>query len=240
MRKLSRLLGIIIIKMIVLFAQVAAEDIMNAEIFFGRVSEKYSEIKDFESLIIISQVGSDGEEMTMEGTLWFKSPDLLRIDFSEPQDQVLVLNKEKFILYLPVYEVSMEQILSENSEGGSRRPESLETIVSLKGLHYLADNYLVAWQEDPAPVPLTEDSEEMVYKLKLTNQGILENFRQIDICVSEDTKLIRKISSITRDYKEKLIDFIDIKINQNIPDIKFEYESPPYANVYNDFLYGAD
>ncbi len=36
MRKLSRLLGIIIIKMIVLFAQVAAEDIMNAEIFLKK------------------------------------------------------------------------------------------------------------------------------------------------------------------------------------------------------------
>jgi len=37
----------------------------------------------------------------MAGTLLFKSPSLLRIDFSQPADQVIVFDGKTLLVYLP-------------------------------------------------------------------------------------------------------------------------------------------
>ena len=52
--------------------------------------------------------------------------------------------------------------------------------------------------------------------------------------------LIRRITGVTLNYEEFVFDLTDIGINQNIPDTRFQYDSPAYANVYQNFLFEAE
>jgi outer membrane lipoprotein-sorting protein len=48
------------------------------------------------------------------------------------------------------------------------------------------------------------------------------------------------MTAVTADRRDVQFSFNDIQINQNIPDARFEYDSPPSSNNFDNFLYGAD
>ena len=127
----------------------------------------------------------------------------------------------------------MEQKLKRRSDA------SLALMKDAQGLHFLEKNYAVRYLEGPDPVPIEEGSEELVVKLTLEPRSTSEGFRQIVLSIGE-SGLIRQIEAITLDYEELTLDFRDIELNQNIPDQRFDYDSPAYANVYTDFLFETD
>ena len=107
---------------------------------------------------------------------------------------------------------------------------------SMQGLHFMENNYAVRYLEGPDPVPLEEDSEEEVVKLTLEPRSATEGFRQLVLSIDKGN-LIRQIKAVTLDYDELTLDFLDIRLNQNIPEQRFVYDAPPYANVFNNFIY---
>jgi outer membrane lipoprotein-sorting protein len=207
---------------------VSAQEILTAENYFDEVSARYGKIQDYTATISITQ-----GETIMAGTLYYKNPNLLRIDFSEPAEQVLVTNGKELTIYIPKYEVILVQQLRRRSQA------AIASMASEQGLHLLKKNYGVAYLSGPDFVPLDEESEEQVRKLKLESRSTAEGFRQIELAVGR-TGLIRRITGVTISYEEFVLDLTDIVVNQNIPDTRFEYDSPPYANVYNDFLFEAE
>ena len=129
-------------------------------------------------------------------------------------------------------------------------------MASSQELTYLKDNYSVAYLVGPEPVPLSYepdkegeseeepekevpgpggDSDEMVMKLKFQSLSSAEGFRQLEISFSE-SGFIRRVTG-TSINKELTLDFTDVRIDQNIPDAKFEYKAPANANVFSDFLF---
>ena len=52
--------------------------------------------------------------------------------------------------------------------------------------------------------------------------------------------LIRRLVGITKNYDELVMDFKNIRINQNIPDARFDYESPPSSYEINNFIYSEE
>ena len=98
------------------------------------------------------------------------------------------------------------------------------------------NNYSISYLVGPQAVPLDNFSEELVVKLKLSSRSTSEGFRQLEIAIDRGN-LIRRVSGLTVGFKEHRFDFLNIKTNQNIPDARFEYDSPPFANVYQNFLY---
>jgi outer membrane lipoprotein-sorting protein len=207
---------------------VCAQEILTAENYFDHVSARYGKIQDYTATISITQ-----GETVMTGTLYYKNPNLLRIDFTEPEDQVLVTNGSELTIYIPRFEVILVQRLRRRSQA------ALASMASEQGLHLLKKNYGVAYLSGPELVPLEEGSEEQVRKLKLESRSTAEGFRQIVLAIGR-TGLIRRITGVTIGYEEFMLDLTDIVANQNIPDTRFEYDSPPYANVYNDFLFEAE
>jgi outer membrane lipoprotein-sorting protein len=208
--------------------KVAAQEILTAENYFDEISARYGKIQDYSATISITQ-----GETIMKGKLYYKNPNLLRIDFTEPEDQVLVTNGVELTIYIPKYEVILVQKLKRRSQA------ALANMASEQGLHLLKKNYGVAYLSGPNLIPLEEGSEEMVRKLKLESRSTAEGFRQIVLAVGR-TGLIRRITGVTIGYEEFVLDLTDIIVNQNIPDTRFEYDSPPYANVYRDFLFEAE
>jgi len=221
------LIPMIIIISPVLFCS-AQEKIITAQDYLGIVSAKYAGVEDYTASVVITK----GKEK-MSGILFYKSPSLLRINFEVPKNQVLVVDKEKLVIYIPKYPVIMEQKLKKRS-GSSRAG-----LASKEGLKLLKQNYAVAYLESQDFVPLEEGSEEMVVKLKFVWKSSNEGFRQIIMSVGADN-MIRRMVGVTSDYTEIQFDFKDIVINTGIPDTRFDYDTPATANVFDNFLFGVE
>ena len=227
-KKLYIFICLIIFPALFSFAQ-EQQRIVTASEFLNFVSVQYGSIEDYEANVTITK----GKEK-MSGILYYKTPSLLRINFDTPKEQVLVVDKEKLVIYIPKYRVIMQQKLKK--KGGS---VSGAGMASREGLKILKQNYTVAYLESPDFVPLDDGSEEMVKKLKFIWRTADEGFRQLVMSVGQDN-LIRRLLCVTADYTEMQFDFTDIKTNEGIPDTRFEYDSPASANVFENFLFDAE
>ncbi len=218
--------------LIIIFLSAAAmavsQEIMTATVFFDNIAENYAAVEDYQANVAITK-----ENKTMNGVLFYKSPNKIRINFSEPEDQVLAMDGEKLSVYIPQYRVVMEQKLEKENQitGGA-------SIASREGLKLLKRNYSIAYLKSPEPVRLDEENNnsEMVVKLKLIWKTTDESFRQIDLAIGTDN-LIRRMTGYSEEHSEIRFDFTDIIINQNIPDARFEFDGPASANVYDNFLF---
>lgn len=210
---------------IIAFSPVFTQDILTASQFFDSVSNVYSTVDDYEARVNIV-----AGEVIMEGILFFKSPNLLRINFSEPEEQVISVYDDILTLHIPEQNVIMEQKLQRHSNA------SLALMASKQGLDLLRNGYSVAFLKGPDPVALDEDSNEMVRKLKLVWRKTDEGYRQIIMSVDENG-MIRQMKGITVNYETFQFDFTEIRINQNIPEVRFKYDTPPSAYIMNNFLF---
>ncbi len=212
---------------IIMFAipSVTAQDILTALQFFDSISAKYSTVEDYEARISII-----AGEAVMEGILFYKNPNLLRINFSEPEEQVISVYDDILTLHIPDQNVIMEQKLQRHSDA------SLAVMASKQGLELLKRGYSVAFLKGPEPVALEEGSNELVRKLNLVWRQTDEGYRQIEMSI-DNNGMIRRMKGLTVNYETFQFDFTEIRINQNIPEVRFEYEAPPSAYVMNNFLF---
>jgi outer membrane lipoprotein-sorting protein len=204
------------------------QEIVTAERYLESVSEVYGGIKDYEARIAIRSGTTD-----MRGALSFLSPSFLRIDFTEPAEQVIVFNGELLTVYLP----GLRAVLSQNITPSRRPGAATASLASAQGLILMRRNYVPSFVSGPSPVPLDEGSEALAVKLRLTRRSVSEGFRELILSVDPDTRLIRRIEGRTIADVQLRYDFTDIKTNQGIPEGRFIYDSPASANLYNNFLF---
>jgi outer membrane lipoprotein-sorting protein len=203
-----------------------AQEILTADRFLAQVGDRYAAIKDYQAKIVIRSSNAE-----MKGTIIHKSPKLLRIDFTQPEEQVIAFNGDVLTVYLPEYRAVLSQSVASNSEA------SAASLASAQGLSMLRRNYASAYATGPDPVPLEEGSSELVIKLVLTRRSLSEGFREIKLSVSATTNLIRRIDGRTIADEFVMFDFTDIKLDQGIPEARFAYDSPASANLFNNFLF---
>ncbi len=223
-----------------------AQEIRTAESYFATVSDNFVGIEDYTCDFTISQ----GDSISY-GKLTYKQPDLLRLDFEQPDGQVVLADGEKLQVYLPVRGIILLQSFSRPGDSSSGAPAGAPAgAMNPQGLYLLSEGYDIAYLHSPRPVPLNapEDEEEsddegavpastdeMVVKLKLTRSNSLEMFREIVLSIGEDM-MIRRFRGIADDYTETITDFENVAVNQGVPDSRFEEEAWPEANVYTDCL----
>ncbi len=203
-----------------------AQNITTASAYFKTISEYYSTLKDYE---VDFEIKVNKTESA--GKLSYKAPDLIRMDYTNPGEQVIVFNGDSLTIYLPNSDAVLEQDVSPGSTGNAA---SLSTG---QGLSLMSRYYTVAYETGQTAEPLEEGSDEMVVKFILTRKSNVEAFKAIKIAVNENTKLIRRIIAITPKDEEFVFDFYDYLLNQNITDQRFIYEAPVSANNYNNFLF---
>lgn len=206
-----------------------AQELETAFDYFDRVSERYGTIKDYTADITISQSIRNGEDLS-QGRIFYKAPNLLRIDFSVPRDQVIVVDDKTLQIFLPRHDVVMVQALRQHNDA------SLAAMANSQGLALMKKGYSIGYLDSPAPVPLDEGSEEMVVKLRLEWRSTEQGYRQLILSIGEDL-LIKRIEGITPEYSEVSFNFSNIRINQNIPETRFEYEPPASAYEIENFLF---
>ena len=208
---------------------VSAQDLVTAVRFFRNISENYSQVFDYQGELTITQ-GSGESALVSEGVIYYKSPNLLRIDFTMPEKQVICVTGEDLMIYLPAQVVVMTQKLKRHNDA------TLATMASSQGLDLLEKGYSIGYLGGPDPVPLDEGSDEMVTKLMLEWRTTEQGFRQIEMSVGKDN-LIRRMEAVTPEMEEIRFDFVDIVVNQNIPDVRFEYKAPASAYEIKNFLF---
>jgi outer membrane lipoprotein-sorting protein len=224
--------------MVILFVgivqSISAQQIITAPMYFDQVAANYQNLQDY-----VAELNLEVESETMAGVVFYKQPDKLRIDFTEPEEQVLVSDGRLLQIYVPRYDVTLVQTLdplNTSSPGG---------IATAQGLDLLRRNYSIAFLDSPNPVPLDNleenprGSSELVVKLQLQWRNSNEGFREIELSIDSD-QMIRRISALTGDRRKVILTFTNIRTNQNIPDARFQYESPSSSNNYNNFLFGTN
>ncbi len=198
----------------------------TAENFFNSISEQHGDVSDYQAYVTITK-----SNVVQAGNLYYKSPNKLRIDFDDPENQVLVVNDNLMELYIPKFRVSFKQRLKRHSSA------TLASMISNQGLKLLKRNYRISYPVGPNPVPLEDDSVEMVVKLKLSRMVSTEGFRELEMSINVTDKTIRRIVGITSQYDSIIFDFEDIDTSSNIPDVRFEYDSPSEGNSIENFLF---
>jgi outer membrane lipoprotein-sorting protein len=202
------------------------QDMVSAEKFFASLSASFGAVKDYEAVLTITQ-----GKTTSHGKVSYKSPFYLRIDFDDPKGQVVVFDGETLTFFSPQYEVVLEQKYKKKSTA------QIENLASSQGLSIMQRDYSMAYLTGPAPVPLDDGSREMVVKLKLTSHGTT-GFSQLIISVKD--QLIRRIEGTEVNGDKVTMDIANIRVNQGVPDERFTYDPPPYANVISDWLFDTE
>ena len=217
----------VLILPVLLVIPAVSQEIITAERYLAMVSERYGSIKDYEAHIVIRSGNSE-----MIGNVSYLSPSFLRIDFTRPADQVIVFNGELLTVFLPEYRAVLNQNITP-----SRRPASGASLASAQGLALLSRNYVASFVTGPDPVALEGSPSETVVKLRLARRSISEGFREIILSINPGNKTIRRIEGRTIADSKVQFDFTNIRTNQGIPEMRFIYDSPASAYMYNNFLF---
>ena len=77
-------------------SSVWSQGITTASAYFKQISEYYGSLKDYEADFEIKI-----EKQETAGKLSYKAPDLLRMDYSTPENQVICFNGDMLTIYLP-------------------------------------------------------------------------------------------------------------------------------------------
>ena len=205
---------------------VFSQEIITADRYLESVSERYSGIRDYEARLNIRSGNTE-----MAGTVSHLQPSFLRIDFTRPQEQVIVFNGEQLTIYLPELRAVLNQVL--NTPGR----QTGASLASSQGLQLLRRGYVPSFVTGPEPTPLETGSGETVVKLRLVRRTVSEGFREIVLSVDPGTKLIRRMEGRTIADSMVRFDFSNIRVNVGIPEQRFIYDSPASANLYNNFLF---
>ena len=203
----------------------SAQGILTASSFFKSVSDNYSTIKDYEADLDI-KAGKNN----MSGHVSYKTPNLLRIDFTNPEEQVICFNGDLLTIYLPGSAAILNQSVDNSSNPGAN-------LATAQGLSLLGRYYSPAYETGQEAVPLDEGSEELVVNLILRRRNMTEAFNTIKLSVSQNTMLIRRIEATTPQNEVFTFDFKNYVLNNGISDQRFIYDPPTSANNYNNFLF---
>ena len=141
---------------VTLFASAFAQDITTASKFFQSVSESYGRISTYEADLSIT---ADGK--TMAAKVSYKRPSLLRMDFSNPQNQVILFNGDMLTIYLPGMSTNLQQSVTSTTDKAGM------DLATPQGLALMSRYYTIAYEIGQSPVPLSDDNQEKVVKLIL-------------------------------------------------------------------------
>jgi outer membrane lipoprotein-sorting protein len=209
---------------------VFSQEIVTADKYLERVSERYGNIRDYEAQVNIRSGSTD-----MIGNLSFLDPFFLRINFTKPAEQVLVFNGQLLTVYLPDLRAVLTQPVAQARRSSAGAAGA--SMASAQGLQLLRRGYVPSFVSGPEPVPIDERDRETVVKLRLTRRLASEGYREIILSINPETLLIRRIEGRTIADVLVRFDFLNVKTNVGIPELRFEYDSPASANIYNNFLF---
>lgn len=201
------------------------EYIETATDFLDRMADVYGNVSD-----IVADISIINSETKFNGTIFVKSPNLMRINFINPRGQVINNNGQDFYIYIHAQNVALHQKKKSISEANA------DVFLTKNGLHLLSKNYLISYLDKPEFILFKSNPQIKILKLKLTWKNTSQNFRELVLFVGENF-LIHKVEAISYNREKLSFSFSNFEINKGIPLSRFEYDPPPTAHVIDDFLF---
>jgi len=160
------------------------------------------------------------------GTIQYKKANRFRIDFEEPEDQVIVSNGELLYIYIPYLKVVIQQSLTEATES------SILATTSQAGYAKLFDDYSFSFSGSSGLQPFRETR---AYHLKLYQKRSQVGFKSMDLWISEDGYILQS-AGVSPNGAEVRLAFSGIEVNQELPDYIFEFEVPADAQIMRNTI----
>ena len=201
------------------------QSVVTANDFFNNVSNNYSNIQQFEADV---EMTTSSSQKPMTGKISLKRPEMLRIDFVEPKEQVILFNGDDLVIYLPGSSAVLKQ--SVESDGAT-------SASATQGLSLFKRYYTISYEVGQDPVPLDDMSDEMVVNLILYRRTSSEAFSSILISVNPHDLLIRRVVATNPQNEKFTLDITNYNLNVNLNPQRFLYDPPSSANEYNNFLF---
>ncbi len=206
------------------FSENTGKPTITAATFFARVSERYASINDYVANITIRS-----GKTVQSGVFRYRKPNFVRIDFYSPKDQYILFANDMLNIYLP----NLDIILSQKADPSST-PGGLATG---GGLALMKRSYVIAFETDSRPHPISDGSKEMAIILSMERRNGSEPFRKLRVMISPETNLIRRIEGFPVIGDDVIFDFSSYRINPGVPGSVFVFEPEHTTTILNDFLY---
>lgn len=184
----------------------------------GRIQQTYEQLESFDSRFIqILRNTASGEEQERKGMLFFKNPELVRWETTEPESELLIVGAnvvwDYFADEMVVYKYAVEDIL-----------DSKTMVRFISGQARLDKDF---WIEE-------EQGESGLIKLLLTPKEPEPQLVQAYVWVDPETALVRRI--LLQDFygNENELIFSDMRLNPDMPDELFEFSPPEDVEVFDN------
>ena len=221
------------------------EDLLSAKTLLERLSESFkANVRDLKTEIKLTQGNS-----ISTGTLYFKNPQKIRIDFTDPPNQVICSNGYELWVYIPYLNIVLHQDIlerermkddeeektdSENEE--NKEPEIITNPVLLNpvGLDKFLTEYSIEYHETKEKINYKDNTK--VYQLKLIRWRSTKHGFNVIYLLIQENGIIRQVKGVTASYKQIVLELDKIELNTNISDLKFNYEPPSHTSTVDDFI----
>ncbi len=229
--KNSILMIVLVFQTIFVFGQ---EPLVGAKDLLTNISNNYSsKVKDFSASFKWIQ-----DDKIQTGTVLFKNPQKMRMDFSDPKGQVIVTNGYEFWVYLENMNLVLQQDLmakeKKTEDDGKVSVVESPILINPVGFDKFIKEYAIEYHENKSLTDYTDGTK--VYQFKLIKWRSSQNgFNVVYLTVQPDG-LTRKVEGITAAYKKVVLEFDNYAINQGISELKFEFDKPTHANTVNNFI----
>lgn len=231
----------------------SADELLSAKELLEKISaSSKSSIKDLEADFKWMQ-----NENVQEGKIYFKNSQRLRLNFTNPSNQVMCTNGYDLWFYLPTHNFVLKQTLmhkekkqtetesdpvtentkSKNKNNSKEKSENQDSASALffnpVGFDNFLSNYAIEFHESKT---LVDYKGYKVYQFKLIRWRSTRNGINVIYMTVDPNGIMRKIEGITAAYRKIVIEFENIKLNSNLPDLLFNYEPPAHARTLDNFI----
>ena len=160
-----------------------------------------------------------GRPSTQTGTVKYKSPDKLLIEFSNPAGQRIVSDGKTMWIYIPAMRVVAEQDLRSGGDVPAPTASGLRRLFS----RY---HYRFAGKDQPEP----QKTGDPLYTLQLRQKETRSGYRSMKLWVNKDYMIVRAQCE-TSTGKTVEISFSNIKTNVDFQNALFRFEMPQGART---------
>ncbi len=196
-------------------------DIVSVNDIKQRMSEMFESIQDYTA--DFEWINGD---VQYRGTIKYKKPDRILLNFEEPQDQKIVSNGQMLYIYIPYLKVVVQQMLTEDTES-----EILMTGTET-GLSKLLDEYSFSFYDSSLLQPF---GKNRAYHLRLAQKTPKVGFKKMDIWVAQNGLLLKSNGKSPNGVEVSLV-FSNIELNTELPDYIFEFDVPADAQIIRNII----
>ena len=210
------------------------DDLLSAKNMLENLSEKFkANVKDFKAEVKWTQ----GTEV-QTGKLFFKNPQKLKIDFTEPANQVICTNGYELWVYIPLLSITLHQnILNKtklkNEEGNVETVDS-PILLNPVGFDKFLTEYSIEFNETKEKITYKDNTK--VYQFKLIRWRTSKSGFNSIILYVQDNGFIRQVKGTNAAYRQTILEIDKIETNTNISDLVFDYEPPAHSSTVEDFI----